>query len=160
MKLHALKLRTQKHENYECFTQIYSLNKQNGWRDETRCAYMERNCFILSHYSFTRRELSPIWIIQWNLITFQYVLGCIRPASLFMACKERYNLCMNHASLDRESLDRVSWTSTTLIQTQYSHWLSTIISSKINDETLTAFRFQFFSSIKIYFISIRFALIK
>ena len=24
-----------------------------------------------------------------------------------------YNLCMNRASLDRESLDRVSWTSTT-----------------------------------------------
>ena len=30
------------------------------------------------------------------------------PASVFMACKERYNLCMNRASLDRESLDRVS----------------------------------------------------
>ena len=64
MKLHALKPRTGKHENYECFAYINSLNKQDGWRGETRCAYVERNCFILSDYSFTRTALSPIWIIQ------------------------------------------------------------------------------------------------
>ena len=42
--------------------------------------------------------------------------GLYPPASLFMISKERCNLCMNHASLDRESLDRVWWTSTTWIQ--------------------------------------------
>ena len=36
----------------------------------------------------------------------------VSPSSLFMACKVRHNLCMNRASLDRESLDRVSWIST------------------------------------------------
>ena len=34
-------------------------------------------------------------------------------ANLFMACKERYNLLMNRESLDRESLDCVSCSSTT-----------------------------------------------
>ena len=37
--------------------------------------------------------------------------GLYPSASLFMTSKERYNLCMNHASLDSESLDRVSWTT-------------------------------------------------
>ena len=36
------------------------------------------------------------------------VMGCIPPPVCLWACKERYNLCMNRASLDRESLDRVS----------------------------------------------------
>ena len=35
------------------------------------------------------------------------------PVSLFVVSKERYNLCMNRASVDHESLDRVSWTSKT-----------------------------------------------
>ena len=35
------------------------------------------------------------------------------PAVCLWARKGRYNLCMNHASLDRESLDRVSLISTT-----------------------------------------------
>ena len=31
------------------------------------------------------------------------VMGCIPPPVCLWACKERYNLCMNRASLDRES---------------------------------------------------------
>ena len=48
--------------------------------------------FVLSDYSFKGRESSLILIIQWNLLTFQCDVGCIPPVSLFMACKERYNL--------------------------------------------------------------------
>ena len=44
------------------------------------------------------------------------VMGCIPPPICLWACKERHNLCMNHASLDCESLDRVLWTSTTPFQ--------------------------------------------
>ena len=35
------------------------------------------------------------------------VMGCIPPPICLWACKERHNLCMNLASLDCESLDRV-----------------------------------------------------
>ena len=35
-------------------------------------------------------------------------IGCIPPSVCFWACKERYNLCKNRASLDSELLDRVS----------------------------------------------------
>ena len=31
-------------------------------------------------------------------------MGCNSPANLFLACKKRYNLCINHASLGRVSL--------------------------------------------------------
>ena len=31
-----------------------------------------------------------------------------RPISLIMACKEKYNLFINRASLDRESLENLS----------------------------------------------------
>ena len=41
------------------------------------------------------------------------VMGSIPPPVCLWACKEKYNLCMNRKSLDRESLDRVSWTGTT-----------------------------------------------
>ena len=41
------------------------------------------------------------------------VMGCIPPLVCLWACKERNNSCMNRELLDRESLDRVSWTSTT-----------------------------------------------
>ena len=64
MKLHALKPRTRNHEHYKFSSWINSVNKQHGWRGETRCAYVERSYFILSRYSFTKRELSPIRIIQ------------------------------------------------------------------------------------------------
>ena len=40
------------------------------------------------------------------------VMGSIPPRICWWACRERYNLCMNRKSLDRESLDGVSWTST------------------------------------------------
>ena len=44
---------------------------------------------------------------------FSMWCGLYPPTSLFMACKEKYNSCMNRASLDRESLDRVLWSNTT-----------------------------------------------
>ena len=36
--------------------------------------------------------------------------------SMFMSCKEKLNLCMNRESLENESLDRVSWTSSLIHQ--------------------------------------------
>ena len=36
------------------------LNEQDDRRGETGRAFVERNCFILSDYGFTARELSPI----------------------------------------------------------------------------------------------------
>ena len=41
-------------------------------------------------------------------------MWAVSPASLFMAYTESYNSCLNRALLDRESLDRLLWTSTTL----------------------------------------------
>ena len=55
---------------------------------------------------------------------FSMRCGLFSLANLFLACKERYNLCMNHASLDCESLDRVSWTSTTLTDCQTRFFVS------------------------------------
>ena len=97
-----------------CSFCINEFSQKARWRrDETRFAMVERNCVILSGYSFTRRELSLTWIIQ-QCYNFLMQWGLYPPANLFMACKERYNLCMNRASLDRISLGRVSSTSTTL----------------------------------------------
>ena len=88
--------------------------------------------FVLSDYIFKRRESSLILIIQWNLLTFQCDVGCIPTASLFMACKERYNSWMNRALLDRESLDYVSWTSISPLMhlSRISHNLSVAIAKK------------------------------
>ena len=55
-----------------------------------------------------------IWIILWNLLTFQCDVGCV-PLSVFLlhAKKGIYNLCMNRAWLDCELLDCISWSRTT-----------------------------------------------
>ena len=73
------------------------------------CIDEKKLLFILSDYSFKGRELvSNIFVTYMfsNLFLMQYRL--YPPVSLFMVCKESYNLCMNRASLDCESLDRVS----------------------------------------------------
>ena len=48
--------------------------------------------------------------VHWwkETMLFYLIIGCTSRANLVMACKEKYNLCMNRAPLDRESLDCVS----------------------------------------------------
>ena len=59
--------------------------------------------------------------MNYSVKSFNFSIRCrlYATVSLFMACKERCNLFMNRASLDHESLDRVSWTSTTLQQDHF-----------------------------------------
>ena len=59
MTLHALKPRARKHEIMHVLHKLI-LNEQDDRRGETGRAFVERNCFILSDYGFTARELSPI----------------------------------------------------------------------------------------------------
>ena len=77
--------------------------------EKTICALVERIYLIIvsREGNHARFELLSKIFESFN------VMGCIPPPVCLWACKERYNLCMNPASLDRESLDRVSWTSTT-----------------------------------------------
>ena len=71
--------------------------------------------FILSDYSFEGRESNPIWITQKNLLTVQcdIDIGCIRLWVCLWHAKK--DLRMTLASLDRESLDCVSWTTILVI---------------------------------------------
>ena len=49
----------------------------------------EKLHFILSDFSFKRRNWSPIWIIQWNLLNFQCGVGCLpMPVCLWHAKKD------------------------------------------------------------------------
>ena len=45
--------------------------------------HWQKETLILSDYSFTRRELNLIGIIQQNLITFQCNEGCVSRANLY-----------------------------------------------------------------------------
>ena len=59
---------------------------------------------------FKGKESNSIWLKH-----FYFLMKCrLNPSiTLFMTCRERYSLCTNRASLDRESLDYVSWNSPT-----------------------------------------------
>ena len=72
--------------------------------EKTICALVERIYLIIvsREGNHARFELLSKIFEPFN------VMGCIPPPVCLWACKERYNLCMNRASLDRESLDRVS----------------------------------------------------
>ena len=72
--------------------------------EKTICALVERIYLIIvsREGNHARFELLSKIFESFN------VMGCIPPPVCLWACKERYNLCMNRASLDRESLDRVS----------------------------------------------------
>ena len=74
----------------------------------TICAFVERTYLIIvsREGNHARSELLSKIFESLN------VMGCIPLPACLWACKERFNLCMNRASLDRESLDRVSWIST------------------------------------------------
>ena len=66
--------------------------------------------FILPDYSFKRRESISIWVVEWNLLTFQCELGFIPHQSVYDMRIKVYNIWMNCALLYRESFDRVLWT--------------------------------------------------
>ena len=59
---------------------------------------------FLSTFYFKRKESTLTGIIQRS---FRCEVTCFPRPSLFMSCEEKHNLCMNGASLYRESLDRV-----------------------------------------------------
>ena len=50
---------------------------------------------VLSCFSFKGEASNPIWVIQWNLLTFQCDVGLSHVVNVFMVCKERLDLCMN-----------------------------------------------------------------
>ena len=77
--------------------------------EKTICALVERIYLIIvsREGNHARFELLSKIFESFN------VMGYIPPPVCLWACKERHNLCMNRASLDRQSLDCVSWTSTT-----------------------------------------------
>ena len=81
-----------------------------GWalvptqEEKTICALVERIYLIIvsREGNHARFELLSKIFESFN------VMGYIPPPVCLWACKERHNLCMNRASLDRQSLDRVS----------------------------------------------------
>ena len=72
--------------------------------EKTICALVERIYLIIvsREGNHARFELLSKIFESFN------VMGSIPPPVCLWACKEKYNLCMNRKSLDRESLDRVS----------------------------------------------------
>ena len=72
-----------------------SLNKQDGYRGETRYALMERDC-VLFYLIIILREGSQarcqLLTTQWNLISFSEQCRLYLPDSLLMTCKERCNM--------------------------------------------------------------------
>ena len=122
-----MKPRARKHANYVCFHKLILATSNMAERakqyvhfrcwqalvptqkEKTICALVERIYLII-----VSRERNHGWLELLRKIFEPFnVMGCVPPVCLW-ACKERYNLCMNCVSLDGESLDRVSWTSTTL----------------------------------------------
>ena len=85
------------------------------------CTIRKKCCLTFSALNFKGTYTKPIWIIHWGLSTF----WC--DVDSFPLCKERYNICMNHALLDRESLDCVLWNSTT----QSNHMTSFLYESSM-----------------------------
>ena len=81
-----------------------------GWalvptqEEKTICALVERIYLIIvsREGNHARFELLSKIFESFN------VMGCIPPPVCLWVCKESHNLCMNRASLDRQSLDRVS----------------------------------------------------
>ena len=63
--------------------------------------------FILSDYSSKGRTKPDL---NYSVKSFNFSMRCTLypPVTLLMACKERYNLCMNRISFVCESLDCVS----------------------------------------------------
>ena len=63
------------------------------------CAFVERTYLIIvsREGNHARSELLSKIFESFN------VMGCIPLSACLWACKERFNLCMNRASLDRES---------------------------------------------------------
>ena len=62
----------------------------------TRYTLMKRNC---------GEGIKPDF--NYSVKSFQCDIDSILPVSLSLAWKERYNLCMNRALMDHESLDCV-----------------------------------------------------
>ena len=88
-----------------------SLNKQDGFRGETRYALMERNCalfYLIIVFREGRQARFELLTTQWNLLAFQCNVDCI-PLSA----------CLRHAKKDIINawivLDRLSWASTTRV---------------------------------------------
>ena len=77
-------------------------------KQDVHC-WKEITCIFITFY-FKRKESTLTGVIQWS---FRCEVSCFPRPSLFMSCEERHNLCMNGASLYRESLDRVPWSKTT-----------------------------------------------
>ena len=71
--------------------------------EKTICALVERIYLIIvsREGNHARFELLSKIFESFN------VMGSIPPPVCLSACKQRYNLCMNRASLHRELLDRV-----------------------------------------------------
>ena len=75
-----------------------------GWalvptqEEKSICALVERIYLII----VSREENHARFELLSKIFESFNVMGCIPPICLW-ACKERYNLCMNHALLDRES---------------------------------------------------------
>ena len=109
-----------------CMVYISYISEQAWWLKGRNkiCIDRKKIDFTLSGYSFKGRESSLIWIVQWNILTFQCDVDSIphhqsvygmqrKICDLFMnhgmqTKIGQYNLCMNRALLYCELLDRIS----------------------------------------------------
>ena len=83
----------------------------DGRWGKTRCVLMKRNCVLFYLITVLREGNQARFELFGNIFKpFNAVQVLNPPVSLIMACKERYNLFVNRASLDRESLENLSLT--------------------------------------------------
>ena len=109
-----MKPRERKHANYVCFHKLIlaTSNMAEGAKQ-----YVHFHCWTGLSAHTRKKKTNYICIGEGNHARFELlskifesfnVMGCIPPPVCLWVCKESHNLCMNRASLDRQSLDRVS----------------------------------------------------
>ena len=69
--------------------------------ERARCALVEGNCFLFYLIIILRKGNQTRLNCSVKSLNFSVQCSLYSPVSLFMVLEERYNLCMNRASLDR-----------------------------------------------------------
>ena len=110
-------------------------------KQDVHC-WKEITCIFIN-FCFQKKESSLTGIIQWS---FRCKVSCFPRPSLFMACSKRHNLCMNRASLDHESLDRVPWNRSTPAKLNKANAMLSKIRHYIDQKTLKAIYHAIFES--------------
>ena len=109
---------------------ILSTNKMAVAAKQDVQSWKKKLCLILSHFFLEEKWIKPDLNYPVKSFNFPWQCSLCTPIILFMASKKRYNLCMNRALLDRESLNRVLWNSATLTKPMAAKYWKPLKASK------------------------------